>query len=152
MKRALVALAVGVAVGLTLWARTARRAPLAGDDPTATSPRPVAEESVARTNGTGALPSEGAALPRLLEFSAGHCTACKLMEPILRELQRELEGRLAIETVDIVTRKAEMERYDVRIIPTQIFLAPDGRELFRNEGFMSKEDIRRKWAELGYSW
>lgn len=97
------------------------------------------------------MPSEGPVLPRLLEFSAGHGTACKLMEPILRELQREREGRWAIETVDIMTRKAEMERYDERITPTQAFLAPDGRELFRNKGYMAREDIRRKRAELGDS-
>jgi thioredoxin 1 len=37
----------------------------------------------------------------------------------------------------------------VRIIPTQIFFDSEGEELFRHEGFFSKEDILGKWKEFG---
>jgi thioredoxin 1 len=43
------------------------------------------------------------------------------------------------------------EQYAVRMIPTQIFFDAEGKELFRHEGFISKEDILKKWAELGVS-
>jgi thioredoxin 1 len=35
------------------------------------------------------------------------------------------------------------------MIPTQIFFDADGKELFRHEGFFSKEDILAKWKEFG---
>ena len=34
-------------------------------------------------------------------------------------------------------------------MPTQIFYDSSGKELFRHEGFYSKEDILGKWNELG---
>ncbi|MCX7818563.1 MAG: thioredoxin family protein [Kiritimatiellae bacterium] len=99
----------------------------------------------------GELPPP-AGCPRLLDFGAGHCVPCKMMIAVLDELQRELRGKLVVEAHDVITDKATAQRYDVRIIPTQIFLAPDGRELFRHEGYMAKEEILQKWAELGYRW
>ena len=41
------------------------------------------------------------------------------------------------------------KKYSVQIIPTQIFFDAAGKELFRNEGFLSKADILAKWKELG---
>ena len=40
------------------------------------------------------------------------------------------------------------QQYGIRVIPTQIFFAADGKELFRHEGFFSKEDIVAKWKEV----
>ncbi len=36
------------------------------------------------------------------------------------------------------------------MIPTQIFYAADGKELFRHTGFYGREEILGKWKELGY--
>ena len=36
------------------------------------------------------------------------------------------------------------------MIPTQIFYAADGSELYRHTGFYAREDILGKWQELGY--
>ncbi len=41
------------------------------------------------------------------------------------------------------------EAYGIKLIPTQIFFAADGTELFRHEGFFATEDILAKWRELG---
>ena len=40
--------------------------------------------------------------------------------------------------------------YSVEQIPTQVFLDAKGKELWRHVGFISKEDILKKWKELGY--
>ena len=37
----------------------------------------------------------------------------------------------------------------ISIIPTQIFYDASGKELYRHEGFFSKEDILAKWKEFG---
>ena len=41
--------------------------------------------------------------------------------------------------------------YQVKLIPppTQIFFDASGNELFRHQGFFSREDILAKWKELG---
>jgi thioredoxin 1 len=89
-------------------------------------------------------------LPCLVEFSAGDCGPCKLMEPILNELARDYEGRLRIETVDLWKRPTVAEENNIRMYPTQIFYDAMGNELFRHEGFFSRQDILEQWKRLGH--
>ena len=89
-------------------------------------------------------------LPRLVDLGAGMCIPCKMMAPILEELRKEYEGRLDVVVIDVNEEKEEAARYKIDLIPTQIFFDPSGKELFRHEGFFSKEDILAKWKELGF--
>ena len=105
--------------------------------------------SAPASSGPGDTPKRSD-LPRLLDFGMGMCTQCKIMKGILEEVRKEHPGRLAIEFVNIKDDEALADAYDIRIIPAQVFLSPGGKELFRNEGLMSKDKIAAKWAELGY--
>ena len=99
---------------------------------------------------SGETPVESAALPRLVDLGADKCVPCKMMAPILEELSETYEGELEIVFIDVWKDRSAGEQYGVRVIPTQIFFAPDGSELFRHQGFLSREDILAKWSELGY--
>lgn len=91
-------------------------------------------------------------LPKLLELGADKCIPCKEMVPILEELQKEYAGVLEVEFIDVwkpENQQAAVE-YGIRSIPTQIFYSPEGKELWRHVGFLSKADILNKWKELGY--
>ncbi len=89
-------------------------------------------------------------LPRLLELGADKCIPCKMMKPILDELTQEYAGKLQVEFYDVWKDPAPGQKYGVRMIPTQIFLDPNGKELFRHEGFFSKEDILATWKKFGF--
>jgi len=89
------------------------------------------------------------AIPRLVDVGAKKCIPCKLMAPILKELKTEYAGRLQVDFLDVSINPSFAGQYKVRVIPTQIFFDASGKELFRHEGFMSKEDILNKWNELG---
>ena len=71
------------------------------------------------------------------------------MAPMLEELRAEYEGVLKVEFIDVWENPEAGKGYGVRLIPTQIFYNSIGKELFRHEGFFSKEDILAKWKELG---
>jgi thioredoxin 1 len=88
-------------------------------------------------------------LPRLVDLGADKCVPCKMMAPILEELRAEQAGRFEVVFIDVWKNKEEAEKYGIDLIPTQIFYAADGRELFRHEGFFAKEEILAKWKELG---
>jgi thioredoxin 1 len=88
-------------------------------------------------------------LPTLLDLGAKQCIPCKKMAPILEELRKEYEGRLEVIFIDVWQNPNAGEQYHIQLIPTQIFFDTNGGELFRHEGFFSKEDILRKWRELG---
>ncbi len=89
--------------------------------------------------------------PKLMDFGAGQCATCKMMDVVLDELAQATGEKLVVQYVDVNEQKDFTKQHDIRMIPTQIFLDAQGNELFRHEGFISKEDILKKWAELGVS-
>ena len=88
-------------------------------------------------------------LPRLVDLGADKCIPCKMMAPILEELSAEYKGKLQVVFIDVWKNPQEGPKYKIRVIPTQIFFDADGKELFRHEGFFSKEDILAKWKKFG---
>jgi len=91
----------------------------------------------------------GNGLPALIDLGAGECIPCRLMAPILEELKQEYAGRFEVRFIDVWKNPDEAGKYRIKLIPTQIFYDASGKELFRHEGFFSKEDILAKWKELG---
>jgi len=89
-------------------------------------------------------------LPRLVDLGAGKCIPCKKMAPILEELKTEYAGKLQVDFIDVWVNPDAGRPYGIQLIPTQIFYDPAGKERFRHEGFMAKEDILAKWKELGF--
>jgi len=55
-----------------------------------------------------------------------------------------------VEFIDVWKHPKQAERFGIRLIPTQVFLGPDGAELARHEGFFAVDGIRARWAELGF--
>jgi thioredoxin 1 len=151
--KALIVIALVVVVGVALYAKRAAR-----------KNGPVKEEgsvlAAAAERGRAASPEPakavesasaqpGAALPKLVDLGAGKCIPCKMMAPILEELKGECKGRFDVVFVDVWENPKAGEPYGIKLIPTQIFFDAKGKELFRHEGFFSKEDILAKWKELG---
>jgi thioredoxin 1 len=88
--------------------------------------------------------------PKLVDLGANKCIPCKMMAPILDQLEKDFKGKMEVVVIDVWQNADEGRKYKIRVIPTQIFYSPDGKELFRHEGFYSREDILAKWKELGF--
>ncbi len=112
--------------------------------PNQPSPQPPAADPAA------AQPLSPSSLPRLVDLGAGKCIPCKMMAPILESLKTEYAGKFEVIFIDVWENQKEAQKYNIRMIPTQIFFDASGKEVFRHEGFFSKEDILAKWKELGF--
>jgi thioredoxin 1 len=88
-------------------------------------------------------------LPQMIDLGAGKCIPCKMMKPILDELKQNYKEKFEVVFIDVWENQDEAKKYKINLIPTQIFYDESGKELFRHEGFYSKEDILKKWKELG---
>ena len=88
-------------------------------------------------------------VPRLVDVGASKCIPCKAMAPILADLKRDYAGKLEVHFIDVWQDRAAAEPYRIGMIPTQIFFAADGSELWRHEGFFSRDEILAKWKQLG---
>jgi thioredoxin 1 len=85
----------------------------------------------------------------MVDLGAGACIPCKLMAPILEKLEKEYAGRAAVVFLDVWKDKAPVKRFGIRAIPTQIFFDKNGKETYRHEGFLSEEEIVRRFKEMG---
>ena len=79
-------------------------------------------------------------LPLVVDFWADWCGPCKMMAPAFAQAAGELEPRVRLAKVDTEAQQAIAARYTIRSIPTLI-LFRDGREVARQAGAMSKNDI-----------
>ena len=88
-------------------------------------------------------------LPKLLDFGAGTCIPCKKMAPILKELSEEYKGRVDIKIIEVYVDRELTHVNRIRLIPTQIFFDSKNKEVFRHEGFMDKEQIKKVFDKMG---
>jgi thioredoxin 1 len=88
-------------------------------------------------------------VPILLEFGRGWCIPCKYMKPILRDMSQAYSGRAIVMAVDMDANKDLVRSFKIRMMPTQVFLAPDGKEFFRNEGTLERDQIAQVFAKMG---
>lgn len=146
-KAAGVVLLVAVAVGI-IASKTGR------DASSAQGPAPTGRPAQAQS---AVLPAADNPLDRALatghpvvaDFGRGMCIPCKMMKPILDDLKEDYAGRAEILIIEIDEFPAVTQRVGIRAIPTQIFYDGQGKEVFRHQGFMPREDIAAKLAEMG---
>jgi len=88
-------------------------------------------------------------LPRLVDLGADKCASCKMMMPVLAELRKTYAGTFDVEFIDVWQQPTSAKIFKVRMIPTQIFFNAAGDELYRHEGFLSRDDILAVWRKHG---
>ncbi len=88
-------------------------------------------------------------VPVLLEFGRGWCIPCKYMKPILEDTSKAYANKAIVMTVDMDANKDLVRDFRIRMMPTQVFLMPDGKEFFRNEGTLEREQIAQVFGKMG---
>ncbi len=78
-----------------------------------------------------------------IELGSVRCVPCVKMQPVMRDIERELGDQVEVVFHDVWTDKGKpfAEEFRIRVIPTQVFLDSDGKEFFRHEGYFPKEEL-----------
>jgi thioredoxin 1 len=78
-----------------------------------------------------------------VELGSVKCIPCKMMQPIMDEIAKEYKGQVEVVFYDVWTPEGRLyaEKYQIRAIPTQVFLDKNGKEYYRHLGFLPKEEI-----------
>lgn len=79
----------------------------------------------------------------LLDFYADWCGPCKVMEPVIESLEKELAGKISIKKINVDSENEVANSYGVMSIPTYLILK-DGHEVERFIGAQPKDDLARK--------
>lgn len=78
----------------------------------------------------------------LVDFYADWCGPCKMLAPILEEIDEERED-ITVKKVNIDECNALAVKYSIFSIPT-IIVFQDGKETVRMIGYQSKRDILKR--------
>lgn len=79
----------------------------------------------------------------IINFSAKWCAPCKKMAPYLTKMQEELKGKITLVKLDADENKTLMESMKLNELPV-ILIYENGKETWRNLGYLSEEDFRLK--------
>ncbi len=78
----------------------------------------------------------------IVNFYAEWCGPCKKMAPYLLKMQSELKGKSRLERLDADQNKATVDFLKLEGLPV-ILIYENGKEVWRNTGFLSEEDLRK---------
>ncbi|AMO85521.1 Thioredoxin [Solibacillus isronensis B3W22] len=76
----------------------------------------------------------------LVDFWAAWCGPCKMIAPVLEEVDAEIGNEVKIVKVDVDTNQVTAENYQIMSIPS-LLVFKDGELKGKTAGFMPKEDL-----------
>lgn len=80
-------------------------------------------------------------MPVLLEFGADWCIPCQQLRPVIKRVEDAYRGKLSVIVIDTDRSREQAARYNIRVLPTLVFLDTSGKEYKRLFGGGSYEEI-----------
>lgn len=87
------------------------------------------------------------AKPMVVDFFATWCGPCKQLEPILEEIEKNHQGEVIFQRIDVDKEPGLAQEFRIEAIPMLMFITPDG-EYQTIVGLQEPEVIEAKIAEL----
>lgn len=86
-----------------------------------------------------------------MEFGSKTCIPCKQMVPVMKAIEEKYPILVKVEFYDVMKQanKAISKQYNIKTIPTQVFLDEKGNEFFRHQGFFPEEEIVKLLEKRG---
>ena len=85
--------------------------------------------------------------PAIVDFYAGWCGPCRVLTPILEELAEVYKDQIIVYKVDVERCEALASAYDIRAIPTTLFIPMKGQPT-KMVGAISKRELERQIHEV----
>ena len=139
MKRLVFILAGLVAAGVAVWALPE-----------------LAARQIGRTGWSDPveLPAERAGLAGgqkvvFLELGSEGCKPCEAMKPVMQAVRERYGDQVEVVFYDVRKDPAMAREYGVTLIPTQVFLGPDGKEFYRHQGYLPLSMVEAVLHRMG---
>ena len=85
--------------------------------------------------------------PAIIDFYADWCQPCKIIAPILEELESEYEGKLDIFKVDTEDQQELAAMFGIQSIPSTLFIPKEGQPQMA-QGALPKDTFKKAINEV----
>lgn len=85
--------------------------------------------------------------PTIVKFTAEWCGPCKMMNPVLEEIEKTYDGKLDIYNVDVDKEHEAAAAFGIRSIPNMIFMPMEGTPE-RMVGALPKQKVEEAITRL----
>jgi thioredoxin 1 len=78
-----------------------------------------------------------------VELGSVNCIPCRAMQPVMKSVEEKYGGHVKVIFYDVRTEEQAHygQEFNIRLIPTQVFLDRSGKELMRHEGYFPEKEI-----------
>ncbi len=86
-----------------------------------------------------------------IELGSVRCIPCQQMQKVIKSIDEKYGDQVETIFYDVWTEagKPYAKTYNIKLIPTQIFLDKNGKEYFRHEGFFPEEELIKVLKKQG---
>jgi thioredoxin 1 len=84
-------------------------------------------------------------LPVLVDFTAVWCGPCKMLDPVVKQLANEWEGKVKVFKLDVDDSPNLALDYQVMGVPT-LMLFKNGQPVERVTGYQPKDRLEKKFS------
>ena len=83
----------------------------------------------------------------VVDFFATWCGPCRMLSPVLEQVQEEMEGKITIVKLDVDEGENTAKQYGIMSVPSMVVFK-DGEEIDRLVGFKSKDALVEYFSKL----
>ncbi|HFS68145.1 MAG TPA: thioredoxin [Flavobacteriia bacterium] len=80
-----------------------------------------------------------------IELGSVKCIPCQKMQKVIAQVNEKYPEKVKTVFYDVWTKEGEpyADKYQINLIPTQVFLDENGKEYFRHEGYFPFEELKK---------
>ena len=90
--------------------------------------------------------------PQIIKFTSLMCSDCKKLDGIFKKVYPKYSTKISLIEVPVQSEteftKAQVQKYNVTLVPTMVFLNAKGKQLYKTEGSMEPGELEQKMKAL----
>ncbi|MFA7658565.1 MAG: thioredoxin domain-containing protein [Candidatus Gastranaerophilaceae bacterium] len=90
--------------------------------------------------------------PQIIKFTSLMCLDCKKLDKVMKEVYPAYSDKITLVEVQVQNEddytKKQVQKYDVTLVPTLIFINSKGKKVSKTEGFLERERLEKYMKEL----
>ena len=90
--------------------------------------------------------------PQIIKFTSLMCLDCKKLDKVFKEVYPTYGNKITLIEVPVQSEteftKQQIEKYNVTLVPTMVFLNAKGKKILKTEGFVEKTTLEKYMKDL----